>query len=435
MSDTLSKQLLQLLGALETVPRGRATSRFFVNRLPSLIDADEVVAWEEGNVPIAISDVQSVDPKVPHVQRLSLLYRKILSNSNTASAVSADTYQPEINELPAHAIWLPFIVRSGGVLILRSSKAFSGAEIAVAKLCVSALAPLSAEQPPRLLNRISRLIFKPSLLLGITVVVSTVALMSVIKVPDMSLVSAELASGSLSMVRAEVGGVIVSMEVDDGQAVNRGELLFTLDTDRINAQIKIARAESEQLLAEYEQVALASLENTQARSRMSVLRGELNQKFQQISFLEDRLTLHSIRAKDDGIVDLNAIDDYIGLPIDLGQPLATIVDPETIEVSLKMPVASSTNVKVGDRVTFFPYSMPWKTVGAAIKRISLTPDLDASGTPVYKLVAQLDPVDIPIANELGIGEAGKARIDSLPIPVGLYLTRRPLAWLRQVTGL
>lgn len=434
MSDDLSKQLIQLLGGLESLPNGIAATRFFVNRMPALIETDEVVAWEDGNTPVALSDVKTVDAKIPHIQRLIVLYRSHLLAINEAGALAEDVYRPDINELPNHAVWLPYRFRQGGVLLLRSSRAFSNAEVAVAKMCVSNLAALSGTRETPVSGRILRAVFTRGALISFLVFSLLLAALTLISVPNMVLVSAELASSSKSTVRPAVSGTIASMETQNGKFVQKDDILFILDTEQISAKIKIARAESDQLAAEYQQAALTSLKDVQARFKMSSLRGELEQKNNQIAFLEGQKNSHIIKAPRSGVVDLGAVEDFVGLPVDLGHQLATIVDPDKIELSMQMNVATSTDVKIGDVTTFFPYSRPWSTLHATVNRISITPDLDLSGNPIYRIYGVFDADSASTSKLLGIGEAGRARIDSAPVALGFYLLRRPLGWLRRMSG-
>lgn len=302
-------------------------------------------------------------------------------------------------------------------------------------MCVSALAPLALEQSTGVFYETRKFLRKRAVWLSLFAFSALSAAMIFISVPDMALVAANLSSNSINLVRSEVSGVIASVEVEDGATIGKGDLLFVLDTDQIEAQINIARAQAQQLLAEYEQASLASISEVQARRRMATLRGDLFQKNQQIAFLEHQKNLHFITAQRGGLIDLESVDDFVGVPVDIGNVLASIVDPQTIEVSLEMPVASATNVSIGDRVTFFPFAAPWATLTAEISRVGLTPEIDGMGVPIYKLGARLNDPQNPLALELGLGEAGRARIDSKKIRLGHYLLRRPLAWIRQKSGL
>jgi membrane fusion protein (multidrug efflux system) len=199
-------------------------------------------------------------------------------------------------------------------------------------------------------------------------------------------VSGQLTPAREATIRAQVGGSLVALPFDRGQAVKSGTVLATiasrdLDATMASAQTAIKSAESGLQMARSElqrteilvkggAVAARDLEQAQnavsnAEAQVSAARARQKSVWQQ---LDDT----TVRAPFAGIVSDRPAN--AGDVVSPGTALLTIIDPSSLRLEANVPSDQIQQVKPGSKVTFKIRGMPDRTFEGRVDRINPTAD-------------------------------------------------------------
>ncbi|MEO1201863.1 MAG: efflux RND transporter periplasmic adaptor subunit [Pseudomonadota bacterium] len=175
--------------------------------------------------------------------------------------------------------------------------------------------------------------------------------------------SGRVEAAAASALGFEVGGLLVDVSVDDGDTVQRGEILARLDTARLAASRSEAEAELALVLADLE-LAEATLKRTndafdykgvssqqldEARQRVSALRARVRVAEARLERIDVDLAKSALRAPFDGTVVRRNADP--GVVLAAGQPLIDIQSDRLPQVRIGITPAAARALTVGDRYT------------------------------------------------------------------------------------
>ncbi|MGH7256564.1 MAG: efflux RND transporter periplasmic adaptor subunit [Nitrospirales bacterium] len=166
-----------------------------------------------------------------------------------------------------------------------------------------------------------------------------------------------------SIVAGEVAGLVDSFRVKEGQAVEKGQLLASLDTKTWRIQLDAALASRREGQVRHEQ-ALQDMERLKtlvekdlvtkkeyddAVAQESALRQRLSQLDTEIRRVRDRLAKARITAPFTGVVVREHTE--IGQWIEEGGPVVELVDLSPVQVQVPLPERFVQHVRVGNTGT------------------------------------------------------------------------------------
>ncbi|MGQ0712111.1 MAG: efflux RND transporter periplasmic adaptor subunit [Gemmatimonadaceae bacterium] len=209
-----------------------------------------------------------------------------------------------------------------------------------------------------------------------------------------------LLSGSLepvreAEVRAEITGTIVQSLADNGQPVQKGQLLARIDDTAIRDQwlsarslvtaaqnaATVARREEErtQRLAEAGAVAERDLET--ARQGRIAAEAQLEDARARLSLAQRQLDNTQVRAPFAGLVSERAAS--AGDVVQPGSEMFTIVDPSSMRLEASVPSDALTALRIGDPVEFRVNAYPDRTFTGRVERINPTADPNTRQVRIY----------------------------------------------------
>jgi membrane fusion protein (multidrug efflux system) len=159
-----------------------------------------------------------------------------------------------------------------------------------------------------------------------------------------------------AMISAPVGGILTEIACTEGHAVERGALLFRLDT-RL-AEVAVARAEKTLVTAEqtYErQKKLLAAEGTSQKS-LQQAELELNTAKSDLAAARTELALLEIRAPLAGTVV--RIDARLGQAVETNAALAEVIALDRLVVTAHVPSRDAVQLKTGQPVIWGDGSAP-----------------------------------------------------------------------------
>jgi RND family efflux transporter MFP subunit len=209
-----------------------------------------------------------------------------------------------------------------------------------------------------------------------------------------------LLSGSLqpareAEVRAEVTGTIVQSLVDNGQPVQKGQLLARIDDTAIREQwlsarsmvtseqnaANVARRDEERTKRLAEAGAVAERELDAASQTRIAAEATLEDARARLALAQRQVDNTQLRAPFAGLVSERAAS--AGDVVQPGSEMFTIVDPSSMRLEASVPADALTALRVGDPVEFTVNAYPDRTFTGRVERINPAADPDTRQVRLY----------------------------------------------------
>lgn len=245
------------------------------------------------------------------------------------------------------------------------------------------------------------------------------------------LAPAEVVALNAIAVTAPQDGVVKSFAVTPNARVKAGDLLFSLDDSSLLNRLEVARKALEIAQAEAQIVQQRAFDDLKSKADVAVALGRVREKEAELAAVEALLQRVHVRADRDGIAIFGDTNDWIGRPVLTGERVMQLAQPEDCGIQIWLPVADAINLEPGAPVRLFLHTEPLNPRSGRLIETSYQSTLSPDNVASYKLRAKFEPgTELP-----RIGLRGTARISGDRVPLGYYLFRRPLAYLREWSGL
>ena len=214
-------------------------------------------------------------------------------------------------------------------------------------------------------------------------------------------------SGSLraereSAVRAEVGGSVLQVMAEQGQAVSRGQVLARLDDAALRdallsaqsgvrsagnaAQVAGREVERTSRLTQAGAIAQRDLDN--ARNAQVAAQAQLADARARLSQAQEQQAKTVIRSPISGVVSARPVN--AGDVVAPGAALFTVVDPRSMQLEAAVPAANLAQLRVGAPVTFTVSGYPGRTFTGRVQRINPAADPATGQVPVFVSIPNAD---------------------------------------------
>jgi membrane fusion protein (multidrug efflux system) len=224
-----------------------------------------------------------------------------------------------------------------------------------------------------------------------------------VKVETDEIITGPVVSGTLmpkdqATVRAEVGGSVISVALEQGQVVRRGQLLARIEARTAGEMVTSAessvRSQDQALelarreLARAEKLVTAGAvaERSVEAARNEVVRLESEVASAKSRLITARKTLGdaTVVAPISGVVATRTVN--AGDVVAPGAELYTIVVPSSIQLQASVPSESLSMVKIGAEVSFEVRGYPDQKFTGKVERISPTADPTTRQVPIWVTV-------------------------------------------------
>ena len=208
-------------------------------------------------------------------------------------------------------------------------------------------------------------------------------------------ISGQLTPAREATVRAQVGGSIVMLAVDRGQAVKDGAVIARissrdLEVGMASAEAGVRSAETALTVAQNELQrtealvkggALAARDLEQARNAVANAEANLAAAKARQRSVWQQLDDTTLRAPFSGLVSDRPAS--IGDVVTPGTAIVTIVDPSSLRLEALVPSDQIAQVKPGARVLFSIRGFPGKPFAGRVDRLSPTADPVTRQVPIF----------------------------------------------------
>jgi membrane fusion protein (multidrug efflux system) len=257
------------------------------------------------------------------------------------------------------------------------------------------------------------------------------------------LISGELRAAREATVRAELGGSMVQVGVDEGQSVRRGAVLgrietSTLDDTRRSAQsavksaeaaLDVARREAERTQRLVAAGALAARDAEVARSNVTAAEAQVADARTRLISAQKQLNDTVLRAPFDGIVADRAVN--VGDVVTPGTELFTIIAPSSMRLEASVPSEELGALRVGATVQFTVrgYDQPFE---GRIDRISPQADPVTRQVPIFVTVPNTG--GRLVAGLFAEGRVVFEAADGLVVPLNAVNASHGAPWVLRAAG-
>ncbi len=436
-------QLLRLEGLTRDVKTLGELQLVMANETRLIIRAQQIFVMtkrRDGSFAVtAATGVPSVDRSAPLVQWLERTIARLGTDVGLEASCEfqihayADASDETANAYPLRdALWIPVAGRAGGMLggvLLVRSEPWGENDLVLAKRLSGTFAHAwswiasgkSLESRFAFNKRLAALSAALGLLIGLLPVSLT------------ALAPLEIAGRDQVLVTAPIDGVIDDILVSSNSAVVIGQPLVRLVDTQLRNRAAVAEREMQVADARVKKTMLLAFGDVRGRHELGIARAELAVKTAERNFARELMSRTVITAPQAGVAVFGDKRDLSGRPVATGERIMEIADPNQLEVRIDVPVADAIVLKPGARVKTFLDSDPLHPIEAVVLRADYQAKMRETGVLAFRVIAQLKSQgDAPLPR---LGIRGTAQLYGADVPLGFALFRRPIAALRQWTGL
>lgn len=246
-----------------------------------------------------------------------------------------------------------------------------------------------------------------------------------------ALAPAEVVALNAMAVSAPQDGVVGAVYVQPNAPVKAGDALFSLVDTTLSSRREVALkglavARSEALTAEQR-----AFDDVKSKGELAAASGRVREKEAELAAADALLARVTVKAERDGLAVFVDPNDWLGRPVQTGERVMQLANPLDTGVLVWLPASDALNLETGAAIRLFLHTQPLSPLNAALYQTSYQATPSPDGIAAYKLYARFD-------NDLGkqrIGLRGTARVSGGWALLGYYIFRRPIAAVREWTGM
>lgn len=237
------------------------------------------------------------------------------------------------------------------------------------------------------------------------------------------------------IVTAPLSGVVSEVLVESGDKVKKGSPLFDYDPRMVNEELKIAQQQVKILETTMMTTELKALNSKKAKAELSILGYRLEQENIRLKMAKYRASMLNVRAESIGSVIVDNPDEWRGRPVEVGQKVLMVVDPENINLRIWLPEADNVNFGNSTEVKVLLNAFPDDSLHACLKYVAQSVSVSPEGVPSVMGEGAFDGLANIGEGKLRIGLKGSAVLYGEKVSVAYWLLRKPWASLRRIMGI
>lgn len=220
-------------------------------------------------------------------------------------------------------------------------------------------------------------------------------------------------------VTSAVEGRIAQVLVREGDKVEEGQVLATLDSTDIAAGRESAMARYQAGLREQSRLRAEGLTGDAAvqQARLEGLKADLD-------LWSTRLSHADLRATVAGIVATPRIDELTGSRLAKGDVFCELIDPGQQEIEVAIAERDAGLVGVGQTVKTKLYAFPTRSFPAVVEQLGVAATVQ-EGSRVFLARARLTDAEGPLRP----GMTGRAKVTTRSTSIAMVILRRPARWI------
>ena len=180
-------------------------------------------------------------------------------------------------------------------------------------------------------------------------------------------------------------GVIGSFKVKPNEIVKTGDVLFTLDDTTVSnryivAEKALAIPKSDALVAEQR-----AFDDDKSRGDLASAMGRVREKEAELASIEAVMSRVEVKAERDGIAVFADANDWIGKPVQTGERVLFIDNPQDAGLLMWLPVSDAINLELGAPMRIFLNTQPLQPISAKLIETSYQASLSPQNVMAYRI--------------------------------------------------
>ena len=189
-------------------------------------------------------------------------------------------------------------------------------------------------------------------------------------------------------IRPEITGVVTSIEFEDGQRIEEGDVVIQLDDRELKARLAQAEARLTLTRANYQRAErLLNQGSGTARARDEAL-NDFKSAEAEVATTKTALDKATIRAPFSGIAGLRQVS--IGQFLTAGQPIATLADVDNLRIDFQVSEVFLTQIRQGQDASVTFDALPGKVYRGIIKAVDPVVSTDGRALSVRAVIRNED---------------------------------------------
>jgi len=412
-----------------------------VNDLQSLVNCEQAVLIDNLHLakPVIrnISNIAEVDKTSPFVSWMASLVKsqRVLQHADRLHEIKRldvpEYIRRDWKKLAfPNLLWMPLQLatcKNKAVLVLGRSQPWQAHELAVLEHLSGMFAYRLFSKPVGRFSLTDRL---PSKLALVFLLMTFSSFFIPVRLNVLA--PAQISAAQPSLVTAPFDGVVSSIIVEPGQQVKKGQTLVQMDQAELQNLRDIIKQELAVSRAELHKMRQAGFADPGLKSRIAELQASVELKQIELKYAEQNLQQAEIKAGMSGIAIVDFPEQWKGKPVQVGERLLTVANPQNVEISIHIPVKDSIALQQGADVELFLDTAPLTPLQAKTTNAAYEPAPGPDNQPAYLVKASLPEIQNKKTPRIGL--RGTAKIYGQQVSLFYYLLRRPITAFRQWLG-
>lgn len=231
--------------------------------------------------------------------------------------------------------------------------------------------------------------------------------------------NAVVAPAHMARVGSEFEGVIRQVNVREGDHVNKGDTIASLEDWEYRSALAAARAKYQTATAQADR-ALANSDGTEA----GIARAQADYWAAEVTRAQERLAKTAIRAPIDGVVATPQLENLVGHKVKDGESFVDIVDNSQALVDVAVDEGDVGLLRVGENASLKLDGFPERTFRGQVAVVSPQGILQNAEPTFFARVSVANQ-----AQQLRSGMQGRGKISTGLRPAGVVMFRRIGMWI------
>lgn len=240
----------------------------------------------------------------------------------------------------------------------------------------------------------------------------------------------ELVAAQPAVVRAPLDGVVEHVHVQPNQMIKQGEPLFSLDEAQIASRLEVSEQALQTAEAEYRQFAQLALGDARSKSQLAAQAGRIGERRAEQAFQSEQRQRAQVVAPQDGMVLFDAPSEWIGKPVQTGERVMRIAQPDAVEIEAWLPIGDAIPLAPGAPVQLYLAADPLASIQARVRYVAYDAVARPDGSYAYRVRAEVTQAD-----KARIGLKGTAKLQGERVSLAYWVLRKPWASVRQWAAL
>ncbi|MDP1723662.1 MAG: HlyD family efflux transporter periplasmic adaptor subunit [Alphaproteobacteria bacterium] len=390
---------------------------------------------------VAISGVPDFEKHSPYIRWIKKVIAEISAQKDTHKPIiithenlSASILEEGKEWFLGTFTWIPCVDRhqkiQGGLLLTRLDNKWEQNEISLLERLGDAYAFswLSLRGHEKKTRSIFRFLLKKTFWIIFLILFVSIFF---IPVPQSALAPAEITPKDPFIVTSPLDGIIKEFLIEPNTIVTKGQIVLRLDDTNLRNKLEVAKKSYDIALADYTKTRQQAFLDEKSKAQVNLLKAQMDEKAAEVNYNQELLQRVEVKADKDGIAIFSNPFEWIGKPVQMGEKILLIADPQKIELNIMLPIDEAISLKNGSDVKLFLNIDPINPLEASLTWASYEAKQTPNNIMSYQVKADFkNPNDIP-----RIGLKGTAKIFGDDTTLFYYVFRRPISSFRRFFGI